>query len=349
MYLLQGNATAPSMREHFNQSIKMDCVLCNLPASIGKFASGEAFSELKLLQKLNGAPVIVQQSLASVGDHSPNDFAMELLFAIRTLKRNGAGPIWVSMPYMAYARQDREFEGRMTSIAIDDFGAMLKEAGAVGMSTVELHSSAGLKFLKNHFGAENVFNLDPTEIFAADIENRLGLKSGVVGGPDNGANARKDALVRRLGFDEFSIVKKHLGVNETQVKEFNGDVKDRITITVDDMIDTGGTIENSQIRLAQEGAKERYVYTSLPLFSNNGLERLFTSKTNDGSPSITQIIFTDAVDTDDKILSLKRQYDVSGLPSIVDSRTYVLGVGPMIYEHLKKDVVSHPAMKMGGL
>jgi len=343
MFVLLGNSLAPTLRDYFKARVSDDQNVKLLPTSIGKFVSSEAFAEPKISpENLKGKPVTIMQTLAAVGDHTSNDLAMELLLTVRTLKRNGAGPVWVVMPFAAYGRQDRAFEDRMTSVAIDDFAAMLKQAGAEGVSTIEMHSEAGVNFLKNHFGDEQVFNLDPTQLFVQDIEERLGVEHSVVGGPDAGANARANSIAQKLGAKTFAFQKQHTGVNKTEVTDFTGEVAGQNAITVDDMIDTGGTIENSQVTLASKGATGRYVYAAHGIFSKGGLERLFTAKTANGSSyAVTQLVVADTIDIGEKLASLRRQYG----DQEVNERVRQISTGEMLYDHVVDDIAVHPAMK----
>lgn len=342
MYVLLGNSLAPTLRDYFKSRVENDQNVTLLPASIGKFVSSEAFAEPKIsTDDLKGKPVTVMQSLAAVGDHTSNDLFAQLLLTIRTLKRNGAGSVWVVMPCSGYARQDRAFDGRMTSVAADDMAFFLKQAGAAGVSTIEMHSDAGVEFFKDHFGNEQVFNLDPTALFAADIEKNLGVEHSVVGGPDEGADDRADSIAKELEAKKFRFKKQHTGVNETEVTGFEGRVEGENTITVDDMIDTGGTIENSQVTLAAKGAKGRYVYAAHGLFSSGGLERLFTAKTQDGGEyAISQLVVSDSVDIGEKLASLRRQYG----DQEVDQRVRQVSTGEMLYEHVVEEVSQHPVM-----
>lgn len=58
-----------------------------------------------------------------------NENLMELLFSIRTLKREGAKNIRVLLTYMAYARQDRKV-GEYTGVFAGDVLFMLNKSGA---------------------------------------------------------------------------------------------------------------------------------------------------------------------------------------------------------------------------
>ena len=336
MFVVLGNSLAPTLRDYFTTRAQGDDRVELLPAEISKFVSTEATADIKSTpEDIAGKPITVIQSLAAVRDHTANDTAMELLLTVRALKRYGAGPVWVVMPFMAYGRQDRQFDGKMNSIAIDDFAQMLKNAGAEGVSTIEMHSEAGVGFLQKHFGNNRVFNLDPTQLIASDIVHRVGQNEVRVGGPDEGANDRAASVASEVGAGAFEFTKTHIGTNDTEVTGFKGNVQGVATATVDDMIDTGGTIIGSQVRLAEEGATHRLVYAAHGLFSNNGLRRLYSAKLpGTEEPLIARIVVTDTIDTTGIMASLISKYGLSG----VRDRFQVIGSGEMLYEHMTKDI-----------
>jgi ribose-phosphate pyrophosphokinase len=341
MLVLLGNSLTPTLRDYFTSRVTDEKNLKLLPASLGKFVSSEAFAEPQISpEDLKGQPVTIMQSLGAVGDHTPQDFLWQTLMTIRKLKEKGAGPIWVAMPFAAYGRQDREFDERMTSVAIDDLAFSLKQFGAEGVSTIEMHSDAGVKILERHFDKNHVFTLDPTELFANDARENLDVQNLRTGGPDKGANARADAIARALKTEKFRFKKQHIGVNKTEVIGFEGDVDGKDTMTIDDMIDGGGTIENSQVSLAEKGAKKRTTYATHPILSNGALERLFTAKTKDGEHAVSQLVVTDTIDIDAKLSALRRQYGEKA----VDSRVRQISVGAMLFDHVTNDVLPHPSM-----
>jgi ribose-phosphate pyrophosphokinase len=343
MYTLLGNSIAPTLRDYFTAKAD-NGEIDLLSASIGKFPSSEAFSEIAApIKSLKGKPVTIIQSLAASGKHTANDFVMQLLLTVRNLKKNGAGPIWAVMPFASYMRQDRKFEGRMTSVAIDDLGFLLKQAGAEGVSTIEAHSKAGVKLLEEHFGAGQVFNLDPTGLFSKEIK-RIGVKDLVVGGPDAGANERAESVRKALKAKRFSFTKRHVGVNRTEVTGFSGNVRSKNTDTVDDMYDTGGTTINSQLALAEKGAKQRYVMATHGIFSNGGLKRIFEARAqNNLDPAVHKIFVTDSIDIEEKLSELRRQYGYAA----VYNKVKLLSVGPMLFDHIQQDIINHPKMKVG--
>lgn len=341
MLVLLGNSLAPSLRSYFQARIQTDSSLKILPASIGKFASSEAFCEIKATpEDIQNQPVTIIQSLGAVGDHTSNDFAIQLLQAVRTLKRNGAGPIWVVMPFIAYSRQDRPFDKRMTSVGIDDFAYSLKQAGAAGVSSFEIHSAAGLKFLQDNFGADFVYNLDINELIAQNFKEITGEEICVIGGPDAGSRVRVDNLAQHINATKFSIEKKHVSVNDTEVTRFTGEVDGKNTLTVDDMIDTGGTIENSQLVLQAKGSQGRYVYAPHGIFSKGALERLFTAKTRQGEYALTKLVVSDTIDIRPKLDELSRQYGAHA----VKERIGLIETGAVLYDHIHQKIQNLPIM-----
>jgi ribose-phosphate pyrophosphokinase len=67
-----------------------------------------------------------------------------------------------------------------------------------------------------------------------------------------------------------------------------GDVKGKIAIIVDDIIDTAGTIQAAAAALKKEGAKEVYAACTHPVFSGNAIDKINNSE-------IKELICTDTI------------------------------------------------------
>ena len=67
-----------------------------------------------------------------------------------------------------------------------------------------------------------------------------------------------------------------------------GNVKDKVVIMVDDIIDTAGTACSAAKLLKEEGAKEIYFFCCHGLFSKNALERIEQS-------CFTKVIVTNTI------------------------------------------------------
>lgn len=133
------------------------------------------------------------------------------------------------------------------------------------------------------------------------------------------------------------------------------------------MIDTGGTIKNSQVALAAKGAVNRYIYAAHGIFSNGGLERLFKAKISGkdmsaaerligksglknifaasagghNAPAVSKLVVADTINISDKLEALASRYGRKG----VEARIEQLSVGAMLYDHISGTVAAHPLMK----
>ena len=76
--------------------------------------------------------------------------------------------------------------------------------------------------------------------------------------------------------------------NEVKVFEVVGEVKDRVCVVVDDMIDTGGTITKAAQTLFDEGAADVIVTATHGVLSPPAAERLQAS-------GISEVIVTDTL------------------------------------------------------
>jgi hypothetical protein len=97
----------------------------------------------------------------------------------------------------------------------------------------------------------------------------------VVVSPDVGGVARARAFAKKLSDAPLAIVDKRRSAhNVSEVMNLIGDVKGKVAVLVDDMIDTAGTITNAGKVLHQEGAKTVYACATHAVFSPPARERL---------------------------------------------------------------------------
>lgn len=346
-----GSSVSPSLRGALQSLEKQDTTFSVIDASVANFGSGEAFAELffeqednhsENLEKLKGANVIIAQSTAQpVGDN-----CMQLMLAIATAKRYGAKSVTAVMPFAAFARQDRAFDNRFTSVAADDFPKLLKAAGADHVITAEMHSKAAEQFYKDHFGDDNVDFLS-TACVVADtlIDGGVSTDKIAIGAPD-GADKPHDAgqlrareVVKHISAGEkaipekgrlFKIWKEHTGVHQTKINKFEGDVAGKTCVIIDDMTDSGGTLKNAAKVLKANGAEKVVCYVTHGIFTGNGMESIVTEKTQNGDHAIDTLIVSDTIpDVERKLRVLKRQY-----PNIED-RIQIASTADLIVEKIK--------------
>jgi hypothetical protein len=111
----------------------------------------------------------------------------------------------------------------------------------------------------------------------------------VVVSPDVGGVARARAFAKKLNDAPLAIVDKRRSAhNVSEVMNLIGDVKGKVAVLVDDMIDTAGTITNAAKVLRQEGARAVYACATHAVFSPPAVERL-------GSGVFAEVIVTNTI------------------------------------------------------
>ena len=104
---------------------------------------------------------------------------------------------------------------------------------------------------------------------------RISTGDLVVVSPDVGGVARARAFAKKLNDAPLAIVDKRRSAhNVSEVMNLIGDVRGKVAVLVDDMIDTAGTITNAARVLHAEGAREVYACATHAVFSPPAIERL---------------------------------------------------------------------------
>jgi ribose-phosphate pyrophosphokinase len=97
----------------------------------------------------------------------------------------------------------------------------------------------------------------------------------VVVSPDVGGVARARGFAKKLNDAPLAIIdKRRQDHNVAEVMNLIGDVKGKIAVLVDDMIDTAGTITEGGKLLRQQGAQRVYACATHAVFSPPAIERL---------------------------------------------------------------------------
>ncbi|RWR72713.1 ribose-phosphate pyrophosphokinase 1 isoform X1 [Cinnamomum micranthum f. kanehirae] len=232
--------------------------------TIKRFADGEIYVQLQ--ESVRGCDVFLVQPTCPPA----NENLMELLITIDACRRASARTITAVIPYFGYARADRKTEGR-ESIAAKLVANLITKAGADRVLACDLHSGQSMGYFDipiDHVHGEPVIldYLASKMISANDL---------VVVSPDVGGVARARAFAKKLSDAPLAIVdKRRHGHNVSEVMNLIGDVKGKVAVMVDDMIDTAGTITSAAALLHQEGAKAVYACCTHAVFSPPAIERL---------------------------------------------------------------------------
>ena len=79
-------------------------------------------------------------------------------------------------------------------------------------------------------------------------------------------------MSRRINVGIAIIDKRRPAPGKSEVMNIVGNVKNKICVIVDDIIDSGGTIVNAAKALKDKGAKEIYVYITNAVLSGSAVD-----------------------------------------------------------------------------
>ena len=173
---------------------------------------------------------------------------------VDALKRASAKRITVVAPFYGYARQDKKHRGR-EPISARLMADLFKTAGADRLMAVDLHTSQIQGFFDGP--VDHLFAL-PTA-GALRRQPRLRPQRASPSSRRTPAACASPSAGPTGSAAPLAIIHKRRDPdvpNEVKVFEVVGDVKGRICVLVDDMIDTGGTIVKAAETLFDQGAAE---------------------------------------------------------------------------------------------
>jgi ribose-phosphate pyrophosphokinase len=233
---------------------------------VSRFASGEIY--VRSEESVRGSDVFVIQTHAD----PVNESIMEQLVMIDALKRASAKRITAVIPYYGYSRQDKKALAR-EPISAKLVADCLTVAGADRVVSVDLHSGQIQGFFDFPFD-----HLTALPLLSDYLRQDLGLTNGnmAVVAPDAGRTKVAERLREYLDAEMAYIYKRRSRREAHKIDEMvvEGDVKDRVCILIDDMIDTAGTIVQGARTLAEEGATEIYAAATHAVLSGKAIQRL---------------------------------------------------------------------------
>lgn len=237
-------------------------------ADVGYFSDGEIRVEIE--DNVRGHDTFIIQSTCT----PQNKNLMELMLLADALKRSSASKITAIIPYYAYARQDRRVRSARVPISAKVVANMFSSVGIDRVLTVDLHSETIQGFFD--MPADNVY---ATKLMVEDIKSNNPKNNIVVVSPDVGGVVRSRALAKQLNDADLAIIdKRRAAANQSEVMNIIGDIKDKVCIVPDDIIDTAGTLCNAAKALKDQGALEVKAYITHPVLSGPAIERLNNSE-----------------------------------------------------------------------
>lgn len=250
-------------------------------ARVRTFSDGEVMVEI--CENVRGRDVFIIQSTCA----PTNNNLMELLIMTDALKRASAATITAVIPYYGYARQDRKAAPR-TPITAKLVADLITTSGVNRVVTIDLHAGQ----------IQGFFNIPVDNLYAAPVmlnylKGRFEGEQVVMVTPDAGGTERARAFAKRLGCSLAVIDKRRTGPNVAEVMHLIGDVRDKVAIILDDMIDTAGTLTQAAKALKENGAKAIFACATHGVLSGPAIERINNS-------DIEEIVLTDTIPLGEK-------------------------------------------------
>jgi ribose-phosphate pyrophosphokinase len=230
-------------------------------ARLRRFPDSECSFQID--ENIRGADVFIVQPTSSPVDQH----LMEMLVMIDAFRRSSAARITAVIPYYGYARQDRKDKPRVP-ISAKLVANLLSAAGTNRVLTMDLHKAQ----------IQGFFDIPVDHLFAApviiDYVARQNVGPVTIVSPDVGGAERARASAKRLDADLAIVDKRRSEDGTAEVMNVVGDVRGRVCVLADDIIDTAGTIQKAAQALVDNGASRVLASAVHGVLSGPALKRI---------------------------------------------------------------------------
>ena len=247
---------------------KAVCDYLDIPlgeAEVFEFSNENIF--VRVLENVRERDIFIVQPICS----PVNKSLVELLIMLDAFRRASAGRITAVVPYYGYSRTDKKDQPRVpiTARLIAD---LITTAGANRLLTVDLHAPQ----IQGFFTIP-VDELTARPMLAQHIKEKA-LDDLVVVATDIGISKAARDVAAKLGAPLAIVEKRRVGnVDASETLNIIGEVQGVHALTVDDEIDTAGSLVGVVNALLERGVQKVYACASHPVFSGSAIQRIATS------------------------------------------------------------------------
>ncbi|NDP37976.1 MAG: ribose-phosphate pyrophosphokinase [Rhodoferax sp.] len=257
------------------------------PHEYRRFEDGE--HKLRPLLDPRGSDAFVVHSLHGDAQDSPHDKLCQLLMFISTLRDHAAARVTTVVPYLAYARKDRQTKP-FDPLSLRYVAQLFEAVGTAQLIVLEVHNVAAFQ---NAFRCPTI-HLEAHQAFNTMLLELAGDARLVVASPDPGGVKRAQlwresleiTLLRPVG---FAMVDKRRSAGVVSSENLvAGEVEGMRVLLLDDLIAGGETMRRAALALRRSGAREVLACVAHGLFTGSSAQVL-------ADDSIERIIITDSV------------------------------------------------------
>ncbi|MFA5135581.1 MAG: ribose-phosphate pyrophosphokinase-like domain-containing protein [Patescibacteria group bacterium] len=202
------------------------------------FPDGEVYTKIESVEKLGGRVVVLH-----AGMPNPNIGLIELDMLLEILKTNEKVSVEVFFTYFSYGMQDKAFEPGETNVAENIIKRLVNYYGVQRVYAIDAHFH-GRQWINRY----PFTNLSAVELLKAAAEkDHPGL---VYATPDAGSH-------RRTGIK--GTKKKRIDSYNSEMESddhFAGSVRGNVVAVIDDLLETGGTLDKFYDECKKCGARD---------------------------------------------------------------------------------------------
>ena len=206
------------------------------------------------------------------GLQQPNEKLVEVLLAAQTARRLGAKHLTMVSPYLAYMRQDIEFNPgeAISQRIVGGFLAGLFDA----IITVDPHLHR-VATLHEAMPVKDAIALSGAPLLAAHIASQR--QNPLLMGPDEEALQWVALAAQRHGWDHAVCRKTRHGDREVDIELPEMPVAGRAVVLMDDVASSGHTLARAAVKLRAAGAASVDVAVTHALFAQGAVQLVRSS------------------------------------------------------------------------